>query len=129
MRNRRRGGIILVSSLAYLVGSPQIAVYSAAKAYSTTLAEALWFELKPHGVDVMSHAFGSVDTPFIARTFPEAYGRGADPADVAARSLAALGSGPVLREEPGDSFARHLSGLTRAQAVEAMYLAGKAYHD
>ncbi len=129
MRERGRGGIILVSSLAYLVGSPQIAVYSAAKAYSTTLAEALWFELKPHGVDVLSHAFGSVDTPFIARTFPEAYGRGADPAEVASRSLAALSSGPLLREEPGDVFAQHLAGLTRAQAVEAMHQAGNAYHD
>ena len=129
MRERRRGGIIIASSLAYLVGSPQIAVYSAAKAYSTTLAEALWFELKPYGVDVLSHAFGAVDTPFIERTFPEAYGRGAKPTDVAARSLAALGNGPLLREEPGDTFAQHLASLPRGQAVEAMAAAGKNYHD
>ena len=129
MRDRGRGGIIIASSLAYLVGSPQIAVYSAAKAYSTTFAEALWYELRPHGVDVLSHAFGAVDTPFIERTFPEAYGRGANPAQVAARSLAALGSGPLLREEPGDAFAQHLASLPRAQAVETMAQAGKAYHD
>lgn len=129
MRDRGRGGIIFASSLAYLVGSPNIAVYSAAKAFSTTLGEALWFELRPHGVDVLVHAFGAVDTPFIERTFPEMYGRGAKPEDVARRSLEALGNGPLLREEPGDMFAAHLATLPRGQAVEAMYQAGKKYED
>lgn len=129
MRQRGRGGIIIVSSLAYLVGAPQIAVYSAAKAFSTTLGEALWFELKPHGVDVLVHALGSVDTPFIKRTFPEAYGRGAKPEDMARSGLQALGNGPLLRAEPGDAFFQHLATLKRGEAVETIYNAGKKWHD
>ena len=129
MKQRGRGGIILNSSLAYLVGSPRIAVYSAAKAFLTTLGEALWFELKPHGVDVLVHALGSVDTPFIQRHFPEAYGRGDKPADIAKAGLAALGSGPLLRAAQGDQFAAHLATMDRADAVTAIFNAGKAYHD
>ena len=129
MRERGRGGIILISSLAYLVGGPKIAAYSAAKAFATTLAEALWFELKPYGVDVLAHALGSVDTPFIQRTFPEAFGRGEQPDAIALEGLSALGSGPVLRAGRGDAFHERLSGMSRAEAVEAIYNAGKAYHD
>ena len=129
MKSRKRGGIILVGSFASFVGNPKIAVYSAAKAFSTTLAEALWFELKPHGVDVLAHVFGSVDTPFIARTFPKAMGKGEQPADLARASLDNLGNGPVLRARFGDDFYKILTALPRDQAVTAAYEAGKAYHD
>ena len=129
MKARGRGGIILISSLAYLAGSPHIAVYSAAKAFSTTLAEALWFEMKPYGVDVMSHALGSVDTPFIQRNFPQAYGQGDQPEDVAPAGLEALGTGPVLRAGKGDDFHKMLGSMTRAEAVQAMAAAGKRWDE
>ena len=127
MRQRKRGGIILVSSLAYLVGGPKIAAYSAAKAFSTTLGEALWFELKPHGVDVLVHALGSVDTPFVERHFPAAYGSGEKPNDVARAGLEALGQGPLLRAGQGDAFHAMLNRLPRSEAVAAMHRAGKHY--
>jgi short-subunit dehydrogenase len=127
MRGRKRGGIILVGSLAYLVGNPKLAIYSAAKSFTTTLAEALWFELKPYGVDVLAHVLGAVDTPFIARTFPDAVGRGAKPDDVVIAGLDALPDGPVLLAKGGPEFSAMLSGMSRPDAVRTAYQAGQAY--
>ena len=64
---RRRGGILLVSSLAGLQGVPYIANYSAAKAYILALGEAVHRELTPHGVHVSVLLPGATDTPMVAR--------------------------------------------------------------
>jgi short-subunit dehydrogenase len=66
MTPRGRGGIILVGSLSGNAGMPNVATYCASKAFSQILAEALWCELKPRGVDVLSLVLGFTDTP--ART-------------------------------------------------------------
>ncbi|MBW2496685.1 MAG: SDR family NAD(P)-dependent oxidoreductase [Deltaproteobacteria bacterium] len=58
MLRRRRGGIVLMSSGAGLQGSPYYAHYSATKAYDIVLAEALWGEFKPYGVDVLACVAG-----------------------------------------------------------------------
>ena len=54
MAERGKGAIVLMSSGAGIVGSPYIQTYSATKAYIFTLAEALWGELQPLGIDVLS---------------------------------------------------------------------------
>ena len=54
MKERHKGGIILMSSVGGIVGSPFIQTYSATKAYNFTLAEALWGELSDLGIDVMA---------------------------------------------------------------------------
>ncbi|MCL2121844.1 MAG: SDR family NAD(P)-dependent oxidoreductase [Clostridiales bacterium] len=54
MNERKKGGIILLSSVGGIVGSPYIQTYSATKAYNFTLAEALWGELSDLGIDVMA---------------------------------------------------------------------------
>ena len=62
MRQRGRGGIILLSSsMAYLAG-PFFANYVAGKAYTLMLAEALWFELREEGIDILSLAPGPTKT-------------------------------------------------------------------
>ena len=63
MRERKRGGIILLSSFTGFFGSPMFAHYGATKAYNLSLAEALWDELKPHNVDVMAVCPGRITTP------------------------------------------------------------------
>src|SRR5690606_16709408 len=63
MQARGRGGMILLSSFAYLVGNPGLAAYSGSKAFSTLFGEALWHELKPSGVHVLSQVLGMTDTP------------------------------------------------------------------
>jgi short-subunit dehydrogenase len=127
MKQRGRGGIILVGSFASFVGNPDLAIYSASKAFSSTFSEALWFELRPHGVQVLGHVLGSVATPAMARHYPSMAGFGADPMKVAAAGLAALPNGPILLAEGGREFAESLAGFDRAQSVEKAYAAGAAY--
>jgi len=59
----RPGGIILLSSLAGLVGPQFSAVYAATKSFSIRLTEALYDELKPAGVDILACCPGPVSTP------------------------------------------------------------------
>jgi len=63
MAARGCGGIILVGSLSGNAGGPKFATYCAAKAFSQILAEALWCEFKPRGIDVLSLVLGLTDTP------------------------------------------------------------------
>ncbi len=49
-----RGVIVNVSSVAGLIGTPTASVYSASKAAMNAWARALWVELKPAGVDVVT---------------------------------------------------------------------------
>lgn len=127
MKSRGKGGIVLVGSFAGFVGNPQLAVYSAAKAFSATFAEALWHELKPHGVHVLGHILGSTNTPAVARDFPQMAGMGADPREVAATGLANLSNGPILRAEGGNEFIKMLDPVDRAAAVETASAAGAPY--
>lgn len=87
---RRRGGIVLLSSLVAFQGVPRAANYAATKAYVQTLAEALRIELRPHGVDVLACAPGPVASGFAARANMN-LGRTVSPETVARGALAALG--------------------------------------
>jgi short-subunit dehydrogenase len=89
-----KGGIILVSSLAGLIGPQYVATYAATKAFSIRLAEALHGELKPHGIDVMACIAGTVSTPtyWLSKpSFEKMKPQVMAPADVAAYALAKLG--------------------------------------
>jgi uncharacterized protein len=63
MRERGRGGILLVGSGACYGGLTGIAVYCASKGFVLNLAEGLWAELRHHGVDVLNLILGRTDTP------------------------------------------------------------------
>lgn len=101
MAARGRGGLVWLSSLSALAGTALVAHYAASKAYQRVLAEGLWAELSPRGVDVLACLAGPTDTPAYRASRP----RGAgwlewppvmDPAVVARETLAALGRGPVI---------------------------------
>jgi short-subunit dehydrogenase len=64
MAARRRGSVLIVSSMAGNQPMPNVAVYSATKAAVTTFAEALHEELRVHGVSVTVLCPGSVATDF-----------------------------------------------------------------
>lgn len=64
---RRRGGLILMSSLLAFQGVPRAATYAATKAFIQTFAEGLRLELSGSGVDVVSSAPGPVRSGFEAR--------------------------------------------------------------
>ena len=122
MLERRRGAVVLMSSLAGLQGSPRLATYAASKAFNTILAEGLWGELHQHGIDVLASCAGAIRTPGYAETAARDAPGTLDPADVAERTLAALGRGP--RVVPGlvNRLASFLTGrlLPRRAAVRLM---------
>jgi short-subunit dehydrogenase len=62
-RTGKRGGIILMSSLSGLRGTPTVSAYAATKAWNLVLAEGVGSEAKPEGVDIMACVAGATDTP------------------------------------------------------------------
>lgn len=93
---RRRGGILLMSSLLGFQGVPRAANYAATKAYVQSLAEGLHRELKPFGVDVLASAPGPVHSGFGGRANMQ-MGMALRPEDVAAETLSALGRRSTVR--------------------------------
>lgn len=100
MVDRGRGGIVLLSSMAGNQGAALVAHYAATKAYLRVLAEGLWAELRPAGVDVLACCPGLVRTPTFDRGAPEHAGLlvppPMEPAAVAGAALTALGRQPVV---------------------------------
>jgi short-subunit dehydrogenase len=94
--DRRRGGIVLMSSLVSFQGVPSAANYAATKAYVQSLAEGLHHELRPLGVDVLASAPGPVHSGFASRANMQ-MGRASRPQDVAAATLSALGRRSTVR--------------------------------
>ena len=64
MAERKRGGIIFVSSVSAYIATPLEATYAASKAYELFLAESLRYELKKEGVDVLALCPGVTSTEF-----------------------------------------------------------------
>lgn len=94
---RGRGGVILMSSLAASQGSPLVSVYAASKAFDLVLAEGLWYELAPKGVDVLACRAGATRTPAFEKTKPEPGGSPVmETAPVVREALDALGKKPSM---------------------------------
>jgi short-subunit dehydrogenase len=92
-----RGGVIFLSSGSALHGAPYSANYSGTKAYNLMLAEALWAELRPLGVDVLGFIAGLTRTPGMEANEPKPnlfvpLGR---PDKVVRQALMALGKKPT----------------------------------
>ncbi len=115
MAARRRGGLVLLSSLVAFQGTPNSANYSASKAYIQTLAEGMGQELKADGVDVLSVAPGPINSGFAARANMN-LGQAMTPEVVARVSLAALGRQRTVR--PG--WLSKLLGWTLSTAPRFM---------
>jgi short-subunit dehydrogenase len=70
MAMQRKGGVVLMSSMAALQGSGFIATYSATKAFNLVLAESLWYEWKDKGVDIIGCCAGATSTQNFLNTRP-----------------------------------------------------------
>src|ERR687891_336898 len=122
MKERGRGGIMLMGSVAGYTGAPYTLIYNAAKAFSRVFAEGLWYELRPHGVHVVEYVVGSIKTPAMARRGMRVRPGVSEPADVAREGLEHLADGPVWNSllAGGVDTANSLSGYPRAPVIEAM---------
>jgi uncharacterized protein len=98
MRNRRRGGILMVGSMAGYLGSVRHSVYGGVKAFGRIFAESLWLELREYDVHVLELVLGVTRTPAMERVglnFDVPGLRVAEPADIAREGLEQLANGPV----------------------------------
>ncbi|WKA31437.1 SDR family NAD(P)-dependent oxidoreductase [Bradyrhizobium roseum] len=93
---RKRGGIILMSSIVAFQGATNAANYAATKAYIQALAEGLRPDLARVGVDVIASAPGPVASGFAARARMD-MGKAETPETVARETLDALGSRTTVR--------------------------------
>ena len=139
MKERGRGGIALVSSMAALQGTKVFAAYAAAKSYELILGEGLWDELRDHGVDAIGYVVGATATPTMLATrgldadapaeqtrMDAGDGRPIDPRtpQAVARALYdVLGTGPRGYSHPDDQQAAE-TGATRPR-IDVVTAMGK----
>ena len=118
MLARRAGGIVLMSSGTGLHGAPYYSAYSATKAYSIVLGEALWYEFKPYNVGVLAVAAG-LTLSSVAEAFAHI-----DPTtlqtteEVVDEAMNTLGKQPLLI--PGEynrAYREKMDALTLEQAI------------
>jgi short-subunit dehydrogenase len=120
MKQRARGGILLVGSLAGYVGVPELTVYAAAKAFARVFAEGLWLELQPHRVHVLHLVLGATRTPAMERAGLRLDLPGLhvdEPDEVADFGLAHLADGPVQVMPGSERIAQARGGTDRASLV------------
>jgi uncharacterized protein len=99
---RGSGGIIIMASGAGLGGQPNLALYSATKAFEINFAESLWAEYHERGIDVIGIAAPLMKTPTLLRLVPKDFDLSTayDPADVAHNAMAGLLAGEAIQIVP-----------------------------
>jgi len=132
MLPRGRGGLILMGSGAGLGGQPRVAVYSATKGFDLNLAESLWAELKPRGIDVLDVVAPSMNTETLQRVVSA---RGLkvsgllEPKDAVRRVLAELPLGPACVFDCGfDIVGPEVLAENRRQRVIAVSEATRTFY-
>jgi short-subunit dehydrogenase len=129
MRERGRGGILLVGSMAGMAGAALTVTYSASKAFEQVFAEGLWSELQPDGIDVLAIVAGATLTPAMERS-----GVVVDPNypamtsdEVAREGLDHIADGPVwVPGETNRAGFEYVRSLTRRDATTTMSVASRA---
>ena len=123
MADRGRGGIIFLSSGSALHGTPFSANYCGTKAFNAMVGEALWYEFRPLGVDVLALLAGATRTPgwlgnhpSRSRVVPVM-----DAAPAVATALKALGQRPSVAPGRLNRLGYAAMGLMpRAEAVRVL---------
>lgn len=120
LRARERGALVFVSSINSLVpGIGHSAVYTATKAFETSLACGLWYENLDTGVDVLLVAPGPTRTGFQAEAGTKVASWAMEPEDVAAGALGDLGNTLLhVAGEPNRVLTAMLEGFALERRVE-----------
>ncbi|MCP2283271.1 hypothetical protein APR04_002174 [Promicromonospora umidemergens] len=122
LRQSGRGVLVNVASMAAYLPGPDMAVYSAAKAFVLSFTEALWYESRSNGLRVLSLAPGLTRTEFFDDLAGGAYnGSYQTPGQVVETGLRSLDRGnrrPSVVSGRGNAIASELGRLfTRRRAV------------
>jgi short-subunit dehydrogenase len=134
MRERGRGGLLIVNSGGCYGGGSFLVTYNACKAFLLNFSEGLWAELRPHGVDVLTIALNVTDTPnfrrILAKTGMPMPADVASPDEVAEVALAQLPNGPVQNwglAEDEAGFAVISASGRRAKVLEMDQVSARIY--
>ncbi len=120
MRDRKRGGIVLIGSLSGYLGHYEQSIYSGVKAFGRVFAEGLWLELREHNVDVLEYVLGVTRTPAMERAGLNFDIPGlviGEPRTVAAEALASIADGPVVVADGNQKIAEIQAGPNRLKIV------------
>lgn len=127
MTARGKGGLLLVNSGACYGGASTMGPYCGSKAFTLCFAEALWAELRPHGVEVLTLVLNRTDTPAF-RTLLEEKGMPmpkdvASAGDVARVGLERLPYGPIYNwgqadDQPGMASSSAAERRERVLAID-----------
>ena len=126
MRDRKRGGMILINSGACYNGMFGLATYCGSKGFVLNFSEGLWAELRHHGIDVLSMVLGQTDTPSYRATLersgqplPENW---ANPDDIAETALVQLPHGPIYNWGQTNDVAGYASGSPDDRRAKIEYI-------
>lgn len=128
MVERGRGGFVATSSGSALAGTGGVALYSATKAFSVNLIEALGWELADSGVDTLAVVAPTMDTPMFrsgGADLERAFAPPVDPRVVVEGALDALGEGGRWLADEGLEFA---ASVPRGERVDLMSMATTAMY-
>lgn len=119
MVERGRGGVIIVASNSAYTGAPYIANYAATKAFDLSLAEGLWYEMAPSGVDVLGFSPQGTNTPGMRRGMPMLNEGDAPegimlPEEAVSIALRGLGRLPSLRPDLPEQFSENRRAVIEA---------------
>lgn len=126
MTERGKGGVVLMASIAGFQGSGYLSTYAATKAFNRVLAEGLWYEWRPKGVDVIACCAGATATPNYINTNP---GKASPlepkpqlPEQVVEECLRKIGTTPSFISGTGNKLVTFLMQhiFSRKKAVEMM---------
>jgi short-subunit dehydrogenase len=123
LQARGKGAIVFISSVEALLGVPYSAGYSATKGFTNRFGEAIWGELTPGGIDVLTVCPGATDTEALtragmdAKTAPNVM----SPDEVARLALENITNGPVYLPSPHyRQMFDQLLAMPRRDALAAM---------
>ncbi|MEO9326748.1 SDR family NAD(P)-dependent oxidoreductase [Gordonia aurantiaca] len=123
LKDRGRGGLLLVGSMSGYLGGRHLSVYGGVKAFGRVFAESLWLELREHGVDVLELVLGVTRTPAMERAglnFGGAF-KADEPDDVAREGLEHLADGPVWITGGNARRAEKINGPDRRGLILAQH--------
>jgi hypothetical protein len=126
MVERRKGGVVVMTSIAGFQGSGYLSTYAATKAFNRVLAEGLWYEWRPFGVDVIACCAGATATPNYINTKPGKASplepKPQQPEQVVEECLRRIGTTPSFISGTGNKLVSFLMQhiFSRKKAIETM---------
>ncbi len=120
MVDRGRGAFVATSSGSALAGTGGVALYSATKAFSVNLVEALGWELADTGVDALAVVAPTMDTPMFrsgGADLERAFAPPVDPRVVVEGALDALDDGGRWLADEGLEFAATIGRRERVNLM------------